>query len=150
MTNNMLLPFDLPSVRRKKLTVDFEGGNQSSDGGLLLLWAAERKLGVCRRLADAMPDRRDPARIRHAMFEMVTARVSACGHKDAIDLDRLRHDPLMKLTVGRCPETGAPLCSQSTMSRLENAPRKTEAAGLAGRALTRNTVKPWASRSSKI
>src|ERR1700730_1727193 len=142
----MLLPFDLPSVRRKKLTVDFEGGNQSSDGGLLLLWAAERKLGVCRRLADAMPDRRDPARIRHAMFEMVTARVSAiaCGHKDAIDLDRLRHDPLMKLTVGRCPETGAPLCSQSAMSRLENAPRKTEAAGLAAALLDQfgATVKP--------
>jgi len=37
----------------------------------------------------------------------------ACGHKDAIDLDRLRHDPLMKLAVGRCP-SGAPLASQST------------------------------------
>src|ERR1700683_2382649 len=88
----------------------------------------------------------DPARIRHAMFEMVTARVSAiaCGHKDAIDLDRLRHDPLMKLTVGRCPETGAPLCSQSTMSRLENAPSKIEAARLAAALLDQfgTTVKP--------
>src|SRR6202522_540328 len=111
MTNNMLLPFHLPSVRRKKLTVNFEGGNQSSDAGLLLLREAERGLGVCRRLAEAMPDRRDPERIRHAMFEMVMARVSAiaCGHKDAIDLDRLRHDPLMKLAVGRCLESGAPL-----------------------------------------
>src|ERR1700704_5323457 len=95
MTDDTLLPFDLPSVRRKKLTIDFDGGNQSSDAGLLLLRQAERKLGVCRRLAEAMPDRRDPDRIRHAMFEMVTARASAiaCGHKDAIDLDRLRHDP---------------------------------------------------------
>jgi len=90
MTDATPLPFDLPSVRRKKLTVDFDGGNQSSDAGLLLLRQAERKLGVCRRLADAMPDRRDRDRIRHAMFEMVMARVSAiaCGHKDAIDLDR--------------------------------------------------------------
>src|SRR5712672_2497785 len=128
MTDNTPLPFDLPSVRRKKLTVEFEGGNQSSDGGLLLLRQAERKLGVCRRLADAMPDRRDPDRIRHAMFEMVMARVAAiaCGHKDAIDLDRLRHDPLMKVAVGRCPETGAPLASQSTISRLENAPGRSE------------------------
>src|SRR6266446_1811341 len=109
MTDNTPLPFDLPSVRRKKLTVDFDGGNQSSDGGLLLLRQAERKLGVCRRLADAMPDRRDPDRIRHGMFEMVMARVAAiaCGHKDAIDLDRLRHDSLMKVAVGRCPETEA-------------------------------------------
>ena len=46
----------------------------------------------------------------------------------AIDLDRLRHDPLMKITVGRCPQTGAPLASQSTISRLENSPSKTDAA----------------------
>src|SRR6202795_3636367 len=146
MTDDTPLPFDLPSVRRKKLTVDFAGGNQSSNGGLLLLRQAERKLGVCRRLAEAMPDRRDPDRIRHAMFKMVTARVSAiaCGHQDAIDLDRLRHDPLMKVVVGRCPQTGAPLASQSTISRLENAPSKTEAARLAAALLDQfgTSVKP--------
>jgi DDE family transposase len=59
MTDVTTLPFDLPSVRRKKLTVDFDGGNQSSNGGLLLLRQVERKLGICGRLADAMPDRRD-------------------------------------------------------------------------------------------
>jgi hypothetical protein len=132
MTDATLLPFDLPSVRRKKLTVDFDGGNQSSDAGLLLLREAERKLGVCGRLAAAMPDRRDPGRIEHEMFEMVMARAAAiaCGYEDAIDLDRLRHDPLMKVAVGRCPESGAPLASQSTISRLENAPSRTEAARL--------------------
>src|SRR5258707_12106445 len=68
----------------------------------------------------------------------------ACGHEDAIDLDRLRHDPLMKVAVGRCPETGAPLASQSTISRLENAPSKTEAARLAVALLDQfgATVKP--------
>src|SRR6202166_1138667 len=101
MTDDTPLPFDLPSVRRKKLTVDFAGGNQSSNGGVLLLREAERKHGVFLRLAEAMPDRRDPDRIRHAMFEMVMSRVLAiaCGHEDAIDLDRLRHDPLMNLAV---------------------------------------------------
>src|SRR5271166_5759027 len=85
MSDDKLLPFDLPSVRRKKLTVDFAGGNQSSDGGLLLLREAERRLGVCRRLAEAMPDRRDPDRVRHAMFELVMARASAIayGYEDA-------------------------------------------------------------------
>ena len=146
MTDDTLLPFDLPAVCRKKLTVDFDGGNQSSDGGLLLLRQAERKLGVCARLAAAMPDRRDASRVEHEMFEMVTARVSAiaCGHKDAIDLNRLRHDPLMKIAVGRCPESDAPLASQSTISRLENAPSKTEAARLTAALLdqTGTTVKP--------
>lgn len=146
MTDDTLLPFDLPAVRRKKLTVDFAGGNQSSDAGLLLLREAERKLGVCRRLADAMPDGRDQSRVRHRMFELVMARSSAiaCGHKDGNDHDRLRYDPLMKLAVGRCPETGAPLASQSTYSRLENAPRKVEAARLTGALVDQFgvTVKP--------
>ena len=86
MTEAILLPFDLSAVRRRKLIVDFGGGNQSSNGGLLLLRSAERELGVCRRVAGAMPDRRDAIRIRHAMFEMVMARVCAiaCGHEDAI------------------------------------------------------------------
>jgi hypothetical protein len=44
ITDATPLPFDLPSVRRKKLTVDFDGGNQSSDGGLLLLRQAEPSL----------------------------------------------------------------------------------------------------------
>jgi hypothetical protein len=146
MTDATPLPFDLPSVRRKKLTIDFAGGNQSSDGGLLLLREAERELGVCRRLAEAMPDRRTASRIHHEMFEMVMARASAiaCGYEDAIDLDRLRHDPLMKIAVGRCPTTGAPLASQSTISRLENAPSKSEAARLSAALLDQlgTTVKP--------
>jgi hypothetical protein len=133
MTEDTPLPFDLPAVDRKKLTVDFNGGTQSSDAGLLLLREAERKLGVCQRLAGAMPDRRDPDRIQHSMREMLMQRVSAiaCGYEDANDLDRLRHDPLMKLAVGRCPETGEPLASQPTISRLENSPSKTDAARVA-------------------
>jgi hypothetical protein len=39
--------------------------NLNTFASLLLLRSAERKLGVCGRLADAMPDRRDASRIRH-------------------------------------------------------------------------------------
>jgi hypothetical protein len=55
-----------------------------------------------------MPDRRDASRIRHAMFEMVMAPVCAIagGYEDAVDLYRLRHDPLMKVAVGRYPQSG--------------------------------------------
>ena len=132
MTDATPLPFDLSSVRRKKLTVDFSRGNQSSNGGPAAAEERRAQAGcvpaACR--CDAGSARCD--RIRHAMFEMVMARVCAiaCGHEDAIDLDRLRHDPLMKVAVGRCPQSGAALASQSTISRLENAPRKTEAARL--------------------
>jgi hypothetical protein len=133
MINATPLPFDLPAVARKKLTVDFDGGNQSSDAGLLLLRGAEKKIGVCARLADAIRDRRDPTRVRHDMFELVSARVLAiaCGYEDGNDLDWLRHDPALKMAVGRCPETGAALASQSTISRFENAQTKADAARLA-------------------
>lgn len=134
MTEATPLPFDLPAVARKKLTVDFDGGNQSSDGGLLALRAAEAKVGIIARLACALRDRRDRSRVRHALAEIIGARVFGicCGYEDGIDHDRLRDDPALKMAVGRCPETGAPLASQSTISRFENAPSKTDAARLAG------------------
>ncbi len=50
----------------------------------------------------------------------------ACGYEDADDCDDLRSDPLFKLVVGRAPESGRDLCSQPTMSRLENAPSRVE------------------------
>jgi hypothetical protein len=68
MTDDTLLPFDLPSVCRKKITVDFNGGTQSSNGGLLLLREKERTLGVCWRLASTMTVRRDPNRIGHEIW----------------------------------------------------------------------------------
>jgi len=127
------LPFALPAIRAKKLTVDFAGGNQSSDGGLLALRAAEQKIGIIGRLASALPDRRDRLRVRHRLCEIIGARVFGicCGYEDGIDHDRLRDDPALKMAVGRAPETGAPLASQSTISRFENAPTRTDAARLA-------------------
>jgi Transposase DDE domain group 1 len=130
MSDTMPAALDLPAVRRKKLTVSFDGGQLSSDGGLLLLREAERRLGIAGRLAGAIRDRRDPMRIDHTLPELLKTRMFAiaCGYEDANDLDRLRHDPLLRLAVGRCPKSGDPLCSQSTMSRLENMPSRIEAA----------------------
>jgi len=132
MSDTSQLPFGLPAVCRKKLTVAFDGGSLSSDGGLLLLREAERRAGINDRLALAIRDRRDPNRIEHTMSELFKTRSLAicCGYFDANDLSRLRYDPLLKLAVGRLPESGEPLCSQSTMSRLENMPTRTEAARL--------------------
>ena len=59
MTDATPLPFELPAVRTKKLTVDFDGGNQSSDAGMLLLRGAAKKTGILARLAAAFRDRRD-------------------------------------------------------------------------------------------
>ena len=128
MTDDTLLPFDLPAVSRKKVTADFAGGSISSDGGLVLLRGAERRLGLAETLAGCIREWRDPARTVHSLRAMLRFRMFAiaCGYEDADDCDDLRGDPLFKLAVGQAPESGRDLCSQPTMSRLENAPSLSE------------------------
>src|ERR687894_1468652 len=124
MTDDTLLPFTFPAVRGKKLTAAFDGGRITSDGGVMLLSAAERRLGLADRLASVIRDPRDPDRITHSLADILRARIFAiaCGYEDADDLDRLRCDPAFKLACGRLPDTGIDLCSQPTLSRIENLP----------------------------
>ena len=130
MTDDILLPFDLPALRRKKVTATFDGGLISSDGGLVLLREAERRLCLADFLAGCLRDRRDTAPVTHTLAEMLRIRMLAvaCGYEDADDCDTLRFDPLFKLAAGRAPESGHDLCSQPTMSRLENMPSRIETA----------------------
>jgi hypothetical protein len=122
--DDTLLPFALPSLCKKKVTAAFDGGQISSDGGVILLAGADKRIGLIDTLAAIIPDHRDPDLITHTMADILRARVLAiaCGYPDADDLDDLRHDPAFKLACGRLPETGDDLASQPTMSRWENAP----------------------------
>jgi hypothetical protein len=116
--------FGFPAIGRKKLTAAFDGGRLTSDGGVLLLAAVERELGIAKRFAGLIADPRNPALITHSVADILRARMLAiaCGYEDADDLDHLRDDPGFKLACGRLPDSGADLCSQPTVSRWENAP----------------------------
>jgi hypothetical protein len=131
MDEDNLLPFALPAVCSKKVTVVFDGGRLSSDGGVLLLREVERRLGVAAVLAGCLTDGRDPCRVDHRIVEMLRLRMFliAAGYEDADDCDSLRADPVFKMAIGRLPESGDAMCSQPTMSRLENAPSKVEIRG---------------------
>ena len=124
MRNDTTVPFGFPAVARKKVTAAFDGGRITSDGGVMLLAAAERQLGLVERLAGLIADPRNPAFVTHSVADILRARVLliACGYEDGDDLDHLRADPGFKLACGRLPDTGRDLCSQPTMSRWENAP----------------------------
>jgi Transposase DDE domain group 1 len=117
--DDALLPFSLPSIGQKKITAAFDGGRISSDGGVILLAGADKRLGLIDTLAAIIPDHRDPLRITHTMSDILRARVFAiaCGYPDANDLDDLRKDPAFKLACGRLPESGDDLHSQPMMSR---------------------------------
>jgi hypothetical protein len=123
MSENSLLAFDFPAVGRKKVVASFDGGRLTSDGGVILLSAVERDLGVARTLAALIPDSRNPLLVRHSVEDILRARMLAiaCGYEDADDLDYLRTDPGFKLACARLPDSGADLCSQPTVSRCENA-----------------------------
>ncbi len=124
MSEDTLLPFDFPAVGRKKVTAAFDGGRMTSDGGVLLLAAVERRMGIARTLAPLIADPRNPLLVTHSVADILRARMLAiaCGYEDADDLDHLRTDPGFKLACGRLPDSGAELCSQPTISRWENAP----------------------------
>src|SRR3954451_1805750 len=124
MSEDTPMRFDFPAVQRKKVVAAFDGGRLTSDGGVMLLAAAERRLGIADKLAALIADPRDPNLVTHSLPDILRARIFAiaCGYEDGDDLDRLRFDPALKLACGRLPDTGRDLCSQPTVSRWENAP----------------------------
>lgn len=105
------------------LSVTFDAGQLSSDGGLVWLARADDRLGVSAAFAEQIRDwRRGP--IRHPLALLLRQRLLqiASGYEDQDDADTLRRDPLLKLVCGRRPhEPSADLASQPTLSRLENA-----------------------------
>ena len=124
MSDDTAEPFLFLAIRRKKVTAAFDGGRLTSDGGVMLLAAAERRLGIAERLAGLIADPRNPLLVTHSVADILRARMLAiaCGYEDADDLDHLRTDPGFKLACGRLPDSGRDLCSQPTVSRWENVP----------------------------
>ena len=113
----------LSPVQGKAVVLRFDGGRLSSEGGLLALCEIKRRLGVADRLAGCLKDPRAPERIGHRLADIIRFRMLmiAAGYEDGNDADALRRDPMFKLALDRLPSDDE-LCSQSTISRLENLP----------------------------
>ncbi len=111
-----------PELFDRPLVVQFDQHHGSSDGGAVLLKAADTRLRLTERLAACLPDDRQPGKILHEMMELFRQRVYAiaCGYPDANDAARLAEDPIHKLLIERHPIDGDALASQPTLSRFEN------------------------------
>jgi len=107
----------------KPVVAQFDQEHSSSDGGALLLKAADRRLGLIDTLSRCLPDEREAGKVTHELTELVSQRVYglACGYADCNDAARLADDPIHKALLGRDPIDGDALASQSTLSRFENA-----------------------------
>ena len=112
--------FSFPeTVSDKKIRVDFNAPDISSNGGLVLLGDMRKSLAW--EIGRIIPDNRSKKFIEHTYMEMVSQRVGQiiCGYEDANDCNRLRGDSALKMAVGRKP-SDADLSSQPTMTRMEN------------------------------
>ena len=111
-----------PDLFDKPIVATFDRQHASSDGGAVLLKAAERLYGLVAGFARCLVDRREPGKVRHTLAELLGQRIFgiACGHPDGNDADRLADDPIHKLLLGRDPVAGEALASQPTISRFEN------------------------------
>jgi len=116
-TNQMML---FKEFFGKKVAVDFNGGEVSSDAGLLFLRETQSQIGIINRVANAIDDHRHPSYVKHQIVHLLSQRVYqiAAGYEDANDCDTLKHDPILKITC----ESDDSLASQPTMCRFENAP----------------------------
>ena len=111
-----------PGIFRKPVVAQFDQREGSSDGGALLLKAADRHYDLVAGLASCLRDDRQAGKVDHSLRELVAQRVFsiACGYPDANDSARLSEDPIHKLLLDRDPIEGRALASQPTLSRFEN------------------------------
>ena len=119
--------FHFPSFDRRKIEASFSGGEVSSDGGVMVLRQADRRLGLIRALDAAIVDPRHPDLITHRQSDLLCQRIYgiALGYEDLNDHDTLRKDLAWQSAVERQDE----LASSPTLCRLENrADRRTAAA----------------------
>lgn len=128
MTHDTQIVLPFASLCGKQLQVDVNGGTVTSDGGVLLLREIEAQVGIIGRFVAALNDPRDPRYIDHSYEDLLRQRIFqiSCGYEDANDCNTLRSDPALQVACDRLPIVGKDLASQPTMSRAENAPRRSE------------------------
>jgi hypothetical protein len=116
-----------PDLFDKPIVATFDQAHASSDGGAVLLKAADRRLGVTAGFAACLTETRSADKIAHPLAALVAQRVFgiACGYPDGNDADRLADDPIQKLLLDRDPISGRALASQPTISRFENGVSRT-------------------------
>ena len=119
--------FEFAAVDRRRVEAAFDGGQVTSDTGVLLLARADRAIGLIDRFVRCFQDARLSALIEHPVRVLIAQRVLgiALGYEDLNDHDHLRHDPALAAAIGKMEakrEDCAALAGKSTLNRLEHAP----------------------------
>lgn len=117
MTNCTQETFKFPACHRRVVEANFEGGDITSDGGVLLLRQADRRLGLSIAVARVLEDPRRQASCEHALVKLLQQRLYglALGYEDLNDHDHLRRDVALQTAVDR----DEALASSSTLCCFE-------------------------------
>ena len=102
--------FPLAGLGRRHVVAKFDGGCLSSDGGAVLLRAANQAFQVTGRLAACFIDHRNPARVEHSLESLLGQRVFALA---------LDGPDLTGQSRRRERDRGHALAGSSTLNRLE-------------------------------
>ena len=102
-------PPGLSPVCAKPIIARFDGGQLSSDAGVLALREIKSRLGIADRLAACVANPRTPGRVVHGVAAILRflMLLIAAGYADGIDAASLRHDPAFKLALGHLPRGAA-------------------------------------------
>jgi Transposase DDE domain group 1 len=123
--------FEFHSLNQRKVIAKFDGGNITSDAGILLLREVENRTGLIGGLAQCFRDYRDARWVEHTVEELLGQRLfgMCLGYEDLIDHDQLRADPMLAVAVNKADplgmnrlreeDRGKALAGKSTLNRLE-------------------------------
>lgn len=111
-------PIEFSRCKSRKVQVNFEGGEITSDAGVMILRRADKIINLTRRIASTANDPRNKKKIRHSIQDMLRQRVYglALGYEDLNDHFTLRKDTAIQTAVGKDDD----LASSSTLCRFEN------------------------------
>lgn len=118
MTNRNQQSIEFQALNRKIIQGAFSGGDITSDAGVLLLRAIDKKLGLTKSINDIINDPRNPQFIKHTQLSLLRQRIYsiALGYEDLNDHTQLRNDTALQTAI----EEEKTLASVSTLCRLEN------------------------------
>lgn len=111
--------YEFARCKRRKVQAQFSGGDITSDGGVMLLKLADKRMDLTRRVAKKFSDSRDQGKCTHRLLHMLRQRVYALalGYEDLNDHSALRKDKGIQTAVGKDTD----LASSATLCRFENA-----------------------------
>jgi len=149
--NNTVIDLVFPAVGGREVVSRNDGGDITSDAGLLLVSLADKKIGLTQAMADAILDPREQGKVSHGIIEMARERIYAIcqDYEDANDLNALRHDPALKTACERLPKSGEALASHPTISQFENMPGAKEQARVAV-AMARKVISALPAQTSRV